>query len=937
MTGRVINLLLCFVLSFLVSNAAKVGGLQCADPLTCHLANLELDLPDISVDIDGKTFTLSNAVCKGIDLTALPSSYNDKTSLLIGIDGIGTHCTGDYQYGMLTRGTATIDVANTNVSMTMLVQKTGEYPTHVSLPRCSLDSIDVGIEFSSPGLEAVTPVLSKLIEALLQRIFCTGVDDVLQTTVSAMIVDTIDPKLKELVETNADPYPTFGAHYLNWNDSLVSKIHDAAIQIQGLTDLPDFLLCMAGEDKKKVNSEALALPSSSSSASDSPSYQRYFQRIFEKRTIDLSNWEKNTVLKSDRGSIQLLDITVSGSETMNQLEILEPLPESKVTLRTAIGFDSLELDMTLLLTVNGIDINGHPATYTEKKTLSMGVKDASLIADMVIAVDEHLLNSYYLDQLSTLACWLAPLSEVSIPNLELDLSSASISVTQVNGNAGLIESDLVDLTNNFFLLLLSKAGFQALSIDTIQGIVQGPLRTTLNEKISEGLQELKNNNPCLSHYPYDDSKQFLKWPESDLVNMLNKLVNDMFGYEGINQLFSCATNGTGAFDIFTKRLTITLSGLNSFYGLSLLTPQSDFALSTYLAAGFCPSSDNCNPLTIGIQSMTEAFFADLLGGYSTLTKMAYETFTGVSMSMKFQNFKMNLGTVTKLDMNVLKQLTHGQMGVSGCYASSLDTLAFQDVALNTTDATLTIKDGTTTREITDGVNQLLAFIVRNQTVQNKNSDIATELTNAPLVCAAGGVQPEPNDPTSDGQSGDDGELDWAWQLFILIVGCVASLIALLAAYNYWGREKKINCLGLAVEEKEIDETRSVHDGSTIWERYDFDNALVFRPEIPMWLKFAMPAAIGTAIGLFANSNSVPDAVDVMVKMHIGQKTIDVGSIFQFGLGNTVHDVSTVLLCFKFFFLISFPNYFRCGQQKFISLPLSLLFSLVLGHTLSCFR
>jgi hypothetical protein len=843
------------------------------------------------VDIEGTTLTLTDTVCHGVDLTSLPSAYDQATSLFVGIDGLGTLCSGKYQYGKLMKGTVTIDISRTNASMTVYVEKEDEFPTHVSLSACSLDSISIDIGFSSPGLEFLAPILSKAIEELLDKVLCSGIDHLLQYNVSSLIVNKIDPKLQQIVSSVPDPYPIYGAHYLNWNDSIVSKIHDAAIRIEGLSDLPDFLRCMAGMEEEKGLSAALSSAgfTKAKSYADGPTYQKYFKHIFDSQKIDLSSWDKNVIYTSRDGSIQLLDITISGFDTMNQFEILEPLPESKVTLRTALGLDRLQLDITLLLTINGVDVNGDPAVYTEKTVLSVGVGNAAFIADLVLAVDEHLLNSYYLDQLGTLPCWLSTIAEVSFPNLELDLSSAFLSVTQIEGDAGLLERDLIVLTNNLFSLLLSDTGFGPLTTDTIRGIFQGPVRVALNERFATSLSEAKASKPCLSHYPYDDVVDLINWPESSAISMIDSLVNDMFGYEGINKLFSCATDGTGAFNIYTTRLTITLSGLTSFYGLSLFTPtnQNPYQLDTSIAAGYCPTPDQCNPLKIGVESISQQFINELLGGPSTLATTVYKAVESVSMWMTFENFQLNIETLTKLDFNVLRDLQHAQMGVKGCYASSLDTLRFNFLDLGVGTAELVVKNGANSREITYGINQFLAFLTRNQTVESKNSDIVTSLTNAPAVCAAGGVQPDSNDDLNSNSSNDSNDLDWAWQMFILIVGCVASLIALLAAYNYWGREKRILC-GLEPEKADME---VIHDGRTFWERYDFDNALVFRHEIPLWLKVSMPIAICTAIGLFANSNATPDAVQVMVKLHAGEKTIDVGSIFEFGLGSTVHDVS----------------------------------------------
>jgi hypothetical protein len=949
---------------------------ECSDPLACYLSSLEFEFPDITFDVNGETFSLTNTICHGIDITAMPSLYDWKTSLSLGLEDLGTSCVGNYAYGKLIRGQVSIAIVDTDAFMTLFTRKEKNYPVSARLTDCSLDNIGINIDFSNPLLDFVAPILAKAIEELLDKTLCLELNKLVINNVTEALVTKINPKLAEIIASQPDPYPKYGKNYLNWNSSLIQTIHDFIDKLEGLSSLPDFLRCMAEEVIPLPTSSSSSASASSVSSSDSTvdslvsssslssssssslttqsvpgqkerkrkpwtaSYQQYFASIFQSHFIDLTTWSSNPfTFETDNTKITVESVTIKGSNTLNHLEILEPLPESKVTLRTAIGMDYIELDMKLLIELTGTNNDGKPTSYTQETILTLNITDISFLMDLVIATNEHILDSYYLDQLTSVGCWLYPISEISIPKLAIDLTSAKIVMTQLpNGDAGQLESDLINLLNNIFLYLLTPGGYETLSIDTLIGLLEGPIRTSLNEQISSRLNDAKKQNPCLAHYPYDDVTDYIDWPSSDIIAILNTVINEVFSYEGLNKLMSCGTDGTGAITINTNHLAIELSGLNSFYGLEFLLPydrdeiDKKYHLSSYMAMGYCPYDDDkttCNPLTITITASSKDLLQQVLllssdSSSSTATTtnqdrwsryLSSSLLSALSSSsssssalssisdlaanfklvMTFENFYFNIETLTMLNLNALKQLTHGQLGVTGCYATSLDTLQFELVDLNLTKATLYYQDGTGSREITYGINALLNFLTKQETITAKNNEIAITLSNADKTCANGGVNPDavPTDSTDSSSSNDDNDsIDWTWQLFILITGSIASLIALLAAYNYWGREKKIACLSFVKGEVQDEYGVVVHDDRSMWERLDFKNALVFHKEVPLWLRIAMPVAICTAIGLFADSNSEPAAVEVMVKIHIGEDTIDLGSVFQFGLENTVHDVSS---------------------------------------------
>jgi hypothetical protein len=78
--------------------------------------------------------------------------------------------------------------------------------------------------------------------------------------------------------------------------------------------------------------------------------------------------------------------------------------------------------------------------------------------------------------------------------------------------------------------------------------------------------------------------------------------------------------------------------------------------------------------------------------------------------------------------------------------------------------------------------------------------------------------------------------------------------------------------------------------SAVWNKYDFKHTLVFHHKIPVWIRILIPICILGDIALFIDSNSCSDAVSVVVKLTIGTKIINSGSVFDFGLLSTVEDM-----------------------------------------------
>ena len=86
-----------------------------------------------------------------------------------------------------------------------------------------------------------------------------------------------------------------------------------------------------------------------------------------------------------------------------------------------------------------------------------------------------------------------------------------------------------------------------------------------------------------------------------------------------------------------------------------------------------------------------------------------------------------------------------------------------------------------------------------------------------------------------------------------------------------------------------------------------DTAIVFHSDIPLWVRIVLPCATMASFALYIDSDA-DFAVDVLMKIHISEKIIDLGTVFQFGLPGTVQDVSSPFLSF----------FLNCCSDLFVS-------------------
>lgn len=893
--------------------AREVVESTCDDPLVCYLNSLEFHLPDFCATLsNGKDLCIEDFTCDGVQISSIPSYYQSPTTLGFGVHGLGTACAAKTKYGRLP-GEVSVAIKDTTIDADLFIHKKGEYANQLRLKHCNVSSIYVGVDFSDPILEAFAGEISAIIEKVVYKGTCVALNALLVTNVTNFVNDKLNPALAQIAASQPSAYPDYGDRYLDWNQSVVPKVHHAVDKIRGLSNLPDFVRCMVNDG------DAL------------------YEAVSD--AIQLLPWEvalPETVplLATEDMSLALTDLSLAGVDTLQGLEILEPLAQSKVTMRSALSFEELALNVSLRVKVQKT-IDGQAAVYDEVVQVRVALADISAVVDLVVAFDDHFLQSMYLDQLSNLGCWVQPLAEISIPNFDLHLNPTKVTIQEVSGNAGALEGDITALIDNALLLLLSPAGFNQLVQDVLHGAVQGPLRSKINQELSTALLQIRSEQPCLSHYPYNDEVNLIDWRYSKIVTILNGLLNEYLGPAGVNKILSCATRGTGSISVETRFINVAVSGLNSFYAFSLLAPlaadstaSAVYELTSVLGLGFCDPS-LCNPLTVTI-SGSRALIDSIA---TSLSASLARSLSSYRVSVALDNLYLSLTSLLAWDFNKVRDLQQKQLSETGCFPATIQNASLQNASLTLSSAQLsisTVSQGVqATRNITGGLSALLAFLTEPAHLARHNAKMENNLQSAAATCANGGVKPAVDVDTDGSSSGGKdlflGALSWQWELFVLCVACTACLAALLLAYNYWGSSHphgkgslsgapssrwRLRCLdygaALLDYESEVDEDdfdrdsiiaeSLAHDGtlrgrmSHYWHRWHCADALLFHRRIPALIRYSLPLVILGNIVLFIQSNMSADAVSVMVSVTTGTTVHDVGSIFDFGLGSTVHDM-----------------------------------------------
>jgi hypothetical protein len=450
---------------------------------------------------------------------------------------------------------------------------------------------------------------------------------------------------------------------------------------------------------------------------------------------------------------------------------------------------------------------------------------------------------------------------MSFSSLVLNASIDEIKVTQ---SASSLEYDLDELINNFLKLITND--FSWLVSHLISGIFQGPVREALNNALNTTLTQAQAE-PCSNHAPHNSS-YYMEWASSKVIYALDAIVNDLLGPEGVNTFIECfSDNGSVIIPIevgekLSKKIssiTLSISGLNSFYKVSLLVPNEYriYDLDSSLGFAQCDSTQ-CTPLSVQLVVATTE--SDLLTATSTSNTIA----------MVLENIYVFLSLYLKHDIAQVADLTVSQLSEGSCMASTFDEVKVQRSSASVQSGKLYV-NGATLYNIGLSNASLSSLVAKLNLTASVNEAIDRQLDSAYDTC----YNISTDDVIDESTTSDSSSSDWVIPLVMVLTG--SSIVLLLFVFLFYRRRKQGH-------------TKTCWESSQErWDRIDWNETLIFGASIPWWARYSVPLVLIGTFAMFISSNL---GVGASVELHIniaGMK-INPDPIFEFGLANTVRDM-----------------------------------------------
>jgi len=869
-----------------------------------------------------KEFCLEDFICQGINIGSIISdySYDFPTSLGLGLEKMSTACDGKWSYGEAMHGTMEAAIVNTTALIEVLVGKneSSMLPISAEFSGCEIPEIDVELSFddsmTADILNRITPIVERIIDRAVYVLLCVNISNSFQTNATARLLTEIDPKLVDVMDSAPSGAPVIAqsdqSSYIDWGDSILALI-------SGLRD----------DSTTPIFNTSASVAECIANATMIDEIRNYtLNMLMDALTNGTGAITVPTF--ASVGNLTLTSVTIAGVNSFSEFALMEPSLSNNQTLQTRIGMDQLDLLVGGSLTVD---------SYEENITVSLLLSNLSVAMDLFLAVNKTSLDQLHISQLLSEGCLLSAVGAMNVTSLVVDTTVASIALTEVSGAAGALEADIVLLIDNAMLLLTT--GFGDLLTSVIAGAAQGPLREAVNDMFASWLKEAPA--VCPPFIPADPSEPLLVvWSESTLVSAMDHVVNGLLGVDGINQLMSCVTGGSGTLVLSGLSSTVTyleIGGLDSFYNFTLMQPSSNvsepFLLNSAIGVGSCRQTptppDGCNPLTVTMEGDIVMPPVVSSGAWDQLQLPLEERETEAEtelvnlLEVSMSNLHMGLGLLAELSRAAVGDLRVGQLGTNGCLMSTLSALIVETLSATVDNVTMFVRDGSKSRDITNATSILLGRIAGTQTMARLNSRLGDKLTDSGAVCANGGVMPSGNDG-----SAAEGDVEmWMWELPLsLVCGFLATW-----TWMYWlGKNHRRPCGNdhcckgtpsgyhpierSGRQDQGVIVVEVVEGGGTeelvsrwdiFYDQHDFDESLVFHPRLPLVLRFGIVALILACFVLFTDSNLSTELAVVIVEIYAGDKVYTSPPVFAFGLGETVQDMwdaevyaLAVIICFS---------------------------------------
>lgn len=854
----------------------------CVGPLECALQKIAIGpfnfCFDVSIYNQTVELCVDNLVCSGITLSDLSSDYISPSSFQAGVGGLGITCDAGWSVGLVVSENKDITVYSGDLSVSMsdftssIVLTLAHYaktelPTEIKFSDCSVSSVNFDVHFSGSAIgevldTVVAPSLETALISVTDNLVCDLLPLVSDAAITLFLDTKLNPKLKTLiVEGQVKRPPPDSTGYVAWSDTLLQTFQN----LLGLFDQAsgDVMSCMANAvspyfaNDKKINS-----------------ILEFVTHSVAKINIDINE----EIDFGSNSSILIKTLSIDGLKTFDNLTLLVPSPDSGVTLTSTLDIASLELKLSLEVRL--------PENYIQDVVVDLQLSDISLLIDAAVALNKERFDQIFLDQVLDFGCIGSAFDFISIYNLGVFVDVDSLNIKQImGGDATPLEKETVEFINNGIELVLHNYPIT----DILAGVAQTTIRTDINEKIAALFKEYESTVTCRSHGNYTEV-DYVVWSTSTIIQAVDKLFNTVIGPDGLNKFIDCVTDDTGVATIaipedasYLAGFTIEIGGLDSFFEFALVYPLENepFDLGTVLGLGSCQESGSCKPLSLTLKGTTHG--------------------KPMMIQLSVQNIKFFMDFLLELDMNAMKNLNMGQYETEGCTMTTVEAAKIFNVNLTLSEAELVYHNGDSVMDITYLLDMVINKLLANGGLTSSfNDNLSVKMSEAEDKCA--GTYSNDDLPISDHDK--KSFFTWGWKLFLLMVGCALSLLALVYVYYKYGTfglsaqclsGNKVDENGKLIPIPEDPNSYSVRKiGNFIaakfgYENYNFD-ALIAMEKIPLWLRLSFPLAVMGNIALFVAAN-IEVGVSVEGEIDYGDgNVIQLPTIFEFGLANTVRDM-----------------------------------------------
>ena len=917
------------------------------DPLSCYLQN-EIDIqvspPAYCGDLGTFHFCMIELDCFRISIEQIQAHYLASTSMMIGSYNMGAECFGRWNLStpnfIHEKGTVDMNASNANIEITMEITKSQstpyqDLPVAMQFSECVTKDIKVDAKFTGMSKifdSVVQSGLEHFIPPAVDFFVCDELANFVHTNGSTYLMETFDPKMVSLINSPSN-VPVVYDDVVNWSESNFVHFVDNLVNLLN---------------------EILMSPSSTMMEPQTVLLNSYPSITFDDvLVVDVDN--VISLDTSDVTSVPLMlrveQIELKGLNTLSDLLFLSPNAISNSSLDFGCKFEFLDAQVFFS---TWFENSIHRRNYTMVVSLS----NFDFLSTIDFAISKSDLDILYIDQLMNKNCFLSTVDRLNVSSIDLvthkDEATRGLKMehlellSDISDDVETLEYDLVALMNQ--TLLLATSGFQEFTSDIFGGVLQGPLRHSINEQI----QTMMNNiSDCADHVDTSDHEEYVVFCNSSVISKINQLIDDTLGAQGVN-LFMFKAGNEATFNIFGSNVTIR--GLDSFGTLDILYPYCDvdpnafrsqeifYLLGNKILMGKCDADMDggmipdihCRPLEIqidfNIDQSSDMFSSQLLSFLPGLSQSSSPS----SLVLNFRNLYIFADVLAKYDINKLKNLRVGELCVS-CLIAAMDHLEVHDLVINATQVSVFSSNEKFNGDMTDEFNEFTSQFGEWGVL---NIALANILSMSKQLCKEG---PDPIPTTDDVLHG----LTLDMKIIIIVASLIATIVFYIVYYHHGLEEDVVkvqthhnathksshsvhayrdylmNCRSNSISTlqdsvvespmylpPELPSSTSTNViAATVKSSVDLratpsqqepqhvnqekeeaiKPSLCYDQRISIYYRILMPCLCVACFGLFLWSNN-DDGATVNLDVHIGNGELGPYALFTFGLGNTVQDM-----------------------------------------------